>query len=104
VLASEVAEETLDGVDRDRGIELGAIAAALAGVVADAPVDRRERIVADEYAPSTLVLTGLDLREPPLDVLARGARRVTRREKVNVDRPFRADRPCTRTTVHQIWQ
>ena len=44
-LEREVAEEPLDRVDRDRAVELGAVAGGLARVVADPAVDRRERVV-----------------------------------------------------------
>ena len=44
-LERQIAQEPLDRVDRDRAVEVGAVAVALARVVADPPVDRRERIV-----------------------------------------------------------
>ena len=40
-LQRQVAEEPLDRVDRDGAVEVGAVADALARVVADPPVDRR---------------------------------------------------------------
>src|SRR5674476_1218573 len=87
-----VTEEPLDGVDPDRLVELGAIARRLARVVADATHHRGERVVLDELAPSHLVVTWLGLVEPALDVLARRARIVARREPVDVDRSFDAPR------------
>ena len=48
LLQREVAQEPLDRVDRDGAVEAGAVADALARVVADPPVDRGQRIVRDE--------------------------------------------------------
>jgi hypothetical protein len=45
-LGGKIAEKALDGVDADGMINLLAIAVALAGMVADAAVNRGERIVA----------------------------------------------------------
>ena len=87
-------------MDAHGRVELGAVAARLARVVADAAVHRGHRVVADEVPPRFLVATGLREREPALDVLARGARRVARREHVRVDGLARRERlhgrPCSR--------
>jgi hypothetical protein len=101
-LDREVAEKALDRMDRDRAVELGAIADALARVVADAAVDRRQRVVRDELAPGVLVPAGLHVREPGLDVLARRAAGVARRQQVDVDGPALAHRPRARVPVQQI--
>ena len=58
LLERQIAEEALDRVDRDGAVELGAVADALARVVADAPVDRGQRIVGDQLAPRLLVAAG----------------------------------------------
>ena len=50
-----VAEEPLDRVDPDRLVELAAVAGGLAGVVADPPHDRRERVVLHDLPPRALV-------------------------------------------------
>jgi hypothetical protein len=84
-LHSEVAEEALDRVDRDRAVEFGAIAPALAGVITDPTVDRRKRIVGDERTPRLLMVAGLDMSQPGLDVLTGRTGGVARREKVDVD-------------------
>ena len=55
-----VAEETLDGVDRDRLIDLAAIAAALAGMMADAAGDSRQRVGGDDRFPGKLQPAFLD--------------------------------------------
>src|ERR1039457_3618258 len=78
-LQSKVAEEPLDPMDRYRTVELGAIACALAGVIADPTVDRRQRIVRNKGTPRLLVLAGLDVGQPGLDVLPGRAAGITRR-------------------------
>ncbi len=78
-LQGQIAQETLDGVDRNRAVELGAIAHGLTGVVTDPAMDRRERIVDDERPPSLLVTAGLDVLQPGLDVLPSGTARVAGR-------------------------
>ena len=55
-----VAEEPLDRVDPDRLVELGAVADALARVVADPAHHGRERVVLHDLAPGALVA-----RRPP---------------------------------------
>ena len=57
LLQRQVAQEPLDRVDRDGAVELGAVADALARVVTDPPVNRRERIVGHQLAPRLLVTT-----------------------------------------------
>jgi hypothetical protein len=104
LLEREISEEPLDRMDRDCAVEVGAVADAFARVVADPSVDRRERIVRDELAPSLLVPTRLGMRQPGLDVLARRAARVARRKQVNVDGPALADRSGEGAPVQQIRQ
>ena len=87
-----VAEEAVDGVDRHRRVELGAVAGGLAGVVAGAPVRRRQRVLLHVLEPGLAVAPGLRLGQPGLDVLARRAGVVARRHQVAVDRPLPADR------------
>src|SRR5581483_11578504 len=65
-----VAEKALDRMDRDRLVELGAVTGRLAGMVADAPVDRRHRIVANDGFPCGAVVAPLGMSQPRLDVLA----------------------------------
>jgi hypothetical protein len=103
-LQREVAEEPLDGVDRDARVELAAVAARLARVVADAAVDRRERVVGAEHAPGVLVTAVDDVREPALDVLAGRAGRVAGRQKVDVDGALRALRTGGRRGMGEIGQ
>ena len=91
-----VSEKTLDRVDRDRRVELAAVAVGLARVIADAAVHRRQRIVLDDRLPRLAETAGGGMREPGLDVLAGGTGVVAGREEVEIDRPLRAhvaDRP-----------
>ena len=79
-----VAEEVLDRVDADGGVELRPVARALARVVADAPHHRGHGVVLHERAPGRLVVAALGVEEPALDVLARGAGVVAGRQAVEV--------------------
>ena len=102
LLQREVAQEPLDRVDRNGAVELGAVADALARVVTDPTVDRRQRIVRDELTPCLLMPARLRVRQPGLDVLAGGAAGVARRKQVDVDgRRSRTGPvfawPCTRS-------
>jgi hypothetical protein len=85
-----ITEEALDGMDADRAIELLAIAAVFARVVADAAVDGGQRIVFDERKPSLIVAALPRMREPGLNVFTGGTRIVAGREEVDVDRSLRA--------------
>ena len=80
-----VAEETLDAVDPHGVIDLRAVAGRLAGVVTDASHHGGQRVVLDELAPSRLVVAGLRVVEPLLDVLAGRTAVVARRHAVHVD-------------------
>ena len=80
LLQGQVAQEALDPVNRQRAVQIGAIADALARVVADPAVDRRERVVHGQHAPGLLVLAVLDVSHPALDVLPGRAARVARGE------------------------
>ena len=71
-LQREIAEEPLDRVNRDGAVEAGAVADALARVIADPPVDRRHRIVGNQLPPRLLMTAGLRVRQPRLDVLPAG--------------------------------
>ena len=84
-LDGEVTEVALHGVHRHRTVELGPVADGLARVVADPPVDGGHRVVVGERPPGLLLAPVLDQGEPGLDVLARGAAGVARREQVEVD-------------------
>ena len=104
LLEREVAQEALDRVDRDGAVEAGAVADALARVVADPPVDRGQRVVGDELAPRLLVPAGLRVRQPGLDVLAGRAAGVARRQQVDVDGTALADRAGVGAPVQQVRQ
>ena len=92
VLDRLVAEEALDRVDAHRLVELAAVAGGLARVVADAPHDRRERVVLHDLTPGCLVAVAavLGVVEPLLDVLAGRTGVVAGRQPVDVDGPLGA--------------
>ena len=94
LLARFVAEETLDSVYADGLVERAAIARVFAGVITNAPHQRRQRIVPDQFLPRAMVFAALRVIEPALDILARRARVIARRQAVDVDRPVVA--PGTR--------
>ena len=99
LLEREIAEEPLDGMNRHGAVEARPVADALARVITDPPVDRRKRIVRRERTPRLLVPAGLRVRQPSLDVLARRAARITRRQQIDVHRPASPDRPRVRAPV-----
>lgn len=103
-LERHVSEEALDRVNRHRAVEVCAIAVALARVVADPPVDRRERVVCHRHTPRTLMLAGLHMRQPGLDVLFHRAGRIARRQQIDIHRALLADRPRARAAVREIGQ
>jgi hypothetical protein len=98
-LERSVSEETLDAMDGDGAIKLGSVAGALAGVVADPPVDRRQRIVLHQETPGLLMLAGIDAGEPTLDILPRRASGIAWWEQIDVQRPFVPYRAGTRVSV-----
>ena len=59
LLDRQVAQEALDRVDRDGAVEVARGCRRLAGVVADAAVDGRQRVVARRSSPGVLVPAGL---------------------------------------------
>jgi len=83
----EIAEKAFDRMDVDGRIERFAIARAFAGMVADASVHRRQRIVFDEHFPGGAELSRLGKGEPGLDVLSRRAGIVTGGQQVDINRP-----------------
>src|SRR5437016_2988234 len=58
-----VTEEALDRIDADRRVELGAIARALAAVIADAPHHGGEGVVLDEMPPCGFVVARLGVEQ-----------------------------------------
>ena len=89
----QVAEETLDRVNAHAAVEVYAIAARFARVIADASVNGRERVVADQRFPGLLEAARLRMREPGLDVLAGRARVIAGRQQIHIHRVTAADRP-----------
>jgi len=85
-----VAEEALDGVDAHRLVELAAVAGGFASVIADAAHGGRHRVVLHQFAPGFLVVAGLCVEQPALDVFAGRAGVVAGRQAVDIHRPVRA--------------
>ena len=72
---------------------LPAVAGALARVIADAAHDRRHRVVRRQRAPGRFVIAGFGVEQPALDVLARRAGVVARRQPVDIDRALVRQEP-----------
>jgi len=100
----EIAQEPLHRVDGDRAVQAGPVADALAGVVADPPVDRGQRVVGDKLPPGLLVPAGLRMRQPRLDVLPGRAPGVARGQQIDVDGALLAHRPGPPAPVQQVRQ
>ena len=92
LLDGEVAEEALDGIDADGGVELAAVAGAFAGVIADAAHDGGQRVVDGQRPPGRLVVAALGVEQPALDVFARRAGGIAGRQAVDIDRAHGAPR------------
>ncbi len=90
LLEREISDETLDGMDGHRFVDLVAVAGGFARVIADAAVHGRQGIVAQNNRPRFAIAAGLRFREPRLDVLAGRARIVARRQAIDVERPHGA--------------
>ena len=92
LLQGEIAEIALDRVDADRAVQVLAVAAVLAGVIADTAVHRRQRIVHRQNAPGFLVTICLHLGKPGLNILAGGAGMVAGWQEIDIDWPTDAER------------
>ena len=87
-----VAEETLDRIDADRFVDMRAIAGVFAGVIADPAHHRRHRVVERQCAPGGLVVAGLGVVEPGLNIFAGRTGVVAGRQPIDIDRPRGAPR------------
>ena len=74
-------------------IQLATIAGGLAGVVTNAPVNRRHRVVFHQPQPGCFIGPFFRVIEPGLDVLAGGAGVIARRQPIDIDRFHRAPVP-----------
>jgi len=95
LLPREVAEEPLHGMNADRAIELRPVASGLAGMIADAPMHGRKRVVAQDRLPGLAVFASLRQVEPGLHVFAGRAGVIARREEVDIKGAVRADGSST---------
>ena len=82
----QVAEKTLDRVDRHGGVQLAAIAGGFARVIADPAVRRRQRVVGHQRFPGPPVVARLRQGQPGLDVLAGRAGVVAGRQQRDIVR------------------
>jgi hypothetical protein len=83
-----VAEKALDRIDADRLIDLGAIAGRFTRMIADSPHNGRQRIVLCEDAPRGFVIARFGMGQPALNVLARRAGVIARRQQIHIERAF----------------
>ena len=91
--ASEIAQKALNSVNSHRRIQLAAIAGRFAGVIADASVYRRHRVIAYQSLPCLTVLARLCQIEPGLDVLPGWAGLVAWWKQIDKDRTLHSHRP-----------
>ncbi len=103
-LDRQVAEEPLDRVNRDRAVQVGAVADALARVVADPPVDGRHRVVGGQLAPGLFMMAHFGVRQPGLNVLPGRASGIARRQQVQIDGPLLPNGPGAGASVQQVGQ
>jgi hypothetical protein len=82
-----IAKEALDRIDADRLVDLGAITGGFTRMIADPPHHGRQRIVLCEKAPRGFVIAGFGMGQPSLNVFARRAGVIARRQPVHIDRP-----------------
>ncbi|SPW25473.1 Uncharacterised protein [Edwardsiella tarda] len=104
LLEGHVAQEALYGMDADRLIGLQAITGLFAGVVTDAPMDRRHRVVGDEGLPGFFVALFLHQRQPSLDIFPSGAGMVTGWQGILIDRALAADGAGAEGGAQIRWQ
>ena len=103
-LDRQIAQEPLDRVDRHRAVQLGPVAHALARVVADPAVDRRQRDCRRPAAARPARLARPAVGQPGLDVLARRAAGVARRQQIDIDGATSPNRPSRGYAVHEVRQ
>jgi hypothetical protein len=85
-------------MDADGAVEVFAVAAAFTRVVADAPVNGGEGIVADQHFPGFLEATRLRLCQPALNVFAGWAGIIAGWQQSHIQRVTGAYRPNHLTT------
>ena len=88
----QVTKEPLHRMDAHRSIEVTAVTAVLARVIAHPAEHSRERIVRHQRFPRRAVFAGLSKRQPALDVLAGRAGVIARRQQIHVDGAVAANR------------
>src|SRR5208282_3421857 len=86
----KIAEKAFDRVNAYRRIELAAVTTSLAGMITNAAMNRRHRIVVDQDFPRFAIFSGLSKREPSLDIFTGWAAVVARRQEIDIDRLLRS--------------
>ena len=89
----EIAEKAFDCVNADGTVEILAITARFARVIADPAMHARQWVVPNERLPGLSKLGGLGEPQPGLDVLAGRAGDIARRQQIDIDRPLGPHRP-----------
>src|SRR5208337_599507 len=84
LLAREIAQKALNGVDAYRAVEVIPITARLARVIADASVNGGQRVVFYQLKRGFLEPARLCMGKPGLDVFACGASVVAWRQKADI--------------------
>ena len=81
---SQIAKESLDGVNIHGFVELAAIAGSFTRVIAGAPHDSRQRIVLNQRLPGFVIAALLGVVQPSLNVFAGRTRVIARRQQVPI--------------------
>jgi hypothetical protein len=92
LLERQIAEVAFDAVNADRDVDPHAVAAVLAGVIADPAMDGGQGIVRYENLPGLTEPSILGGVQPGLDVLARGAGVIAWGQEIDVARLAAASR------------
>ena len=71
-------------------------------MITDSPEDRWQRIVRDKRMPSLLMVAGLDVCKPSLDVLTGWAGNIAGRQQVDIDGTATSDGPGQGAPVRQV--
>ncbi len=79
-------------MDTDRAVHLRAIAMVLAGVIANPPVYRWQRVLFYQFLPGSLILPVLRQAQPGLNIFTCRACMVAGRKHVHIKRNLRTER------------
>ena len=88
----EITQEAFNGMYCHRFIKIFSITACLAGMVTGSAVRAWERISVYEFAPGGFEISIPGMGQPALDILARRAGMIARRQVIDPDRMLAPDR------------